>query len=283
MISIKTSLFAQINAYYPDGRKIKNECKTINELLNLLGEKETTSHSSNDNLVYFKKLTNKPIFVMDLSSSGKNISPEKIKKAISSYKYNDYIYSFSYYYDLREMMKEGSLTKDYLNTVFGKPDEILKNEDQTETLIFRNNNAKIVFENGKAKSVDVVNYNALKRSELAITSFSVTGSDYTMGFNIAFLNLSSKDIKYVFVTVTATNPVDDKEGTKTVKAVGPISSNEAGSYEFEDIFYSRTAKYLSIDKIKVQYMDGSTKNISKSDARNIQVKDWEEEGNRVIY
>ena len=108
LISLQPYLLAQINAYYPDGRKIRNECKSINELLILLGEKETTSHSLGNDLVYFKKLTNKPIFVMSVSSD-KAIPLERIKKVISSYKYNDYINSFSYYYDLREMMKDSSL------------------------------------------------------------------------------------------------------------------------------------------------------------------------------
>ncbi|MBM3713521.1 MAG: hypothetical protein FJW56_08835 [Actinobacteria bacterium] len=281
LISLQPILLAQINAYYPDGKQIKNNCKTINELKNLLDEKYTSSHSYNDIRVYYKKLTNKPIFVLDITSFKNSIKYENIKKAISSFDYDNYINSFSYYYDLREMMKDSSLTKDYLLSAFGKPDEASIDERDWETLIYKNHNAKIVFKDGFPISVDVINYKAIKKNELRIEYFNVTGSDYTIGFSISLSNLSNKTIKYVFITVTATNPVDDKVGTKTVKAIGPIYSNYSGSYEFEDIIYSRSAKYLSIDNIKLQYMDGTVKNISKRDTKNIQLQDWEEVGNRT--
>ena len=37
-----------------------------------------------------------------------------------------------------------------------------------------------------------------------------------------------------------------------------------------------------IENIKIEYMDGTIKLISKSDASNIQVKNWEEEGSRSL-
>jgi len=273
-----TNLWAQFDVYYPNGKKIEIKFETIGQLLDSLGIKESDSHSNDYGVAYYKRLTNKPIFILFLEKP--NIS--KIKDIISAYDYKKYLYSYSYYYDLKDMIKEGSLTKDYLFDAFGKPDEIQR-EAKKETLIFKNYNAKIIFENDVAKTADVINYKALDKNKFAIISYDVTGSDYTIGFDISLLNLSDKTIKYTFITVTATNPVNDKIGTKTVKAIGPIKSNETGSYEFEDTFYSNTAQYLGIDKIKIQYMDGTTRNISKSEIKNITIENWEEVGNRVVY
>lgn len=112
--------------------------------------------------------------------------------------------------------------------------------------------------------------------------YSVIGSDYAIGFDISINKLAKKTIKYIFITVTATNPVDDKVGTKTVKAVGPIKANDTGFYEFENIIYSKTAQYLTLDLIKVEFMDGTLKVIPKSEIQKIKLQDWEEIGNTTI-
>lgn len=273
------SLHTFSQAYYPDGRKITFPIRTFGSLLDTLGASESTIYTHKQGaIVYFKRLTNKPVFVY----FSDNPTPLKIKEIISSYNYNKYLFSYSYYWDMKDMIKKGSLTKKYLIEIFNEPDTKGKNDDGTEYWIFKNYNAKIVFENDTAKSADVINYRAFKKNELAISSFEVTGSDYSIGFDISLLNLSTKTIKYVSITVTATNPVHDKERTKTVKMVGPIKSNESGSSEFKDIVYSSVAKYLQIENINIEYMDGTFKLISKSEVKNIRVKDWEEEGNRTL-
>lgn len=179
------------------------------------------------------------------------------------------------------MIKNHTLTQEYLLDIFKEPDIKAKNDEDKEYWIYNNYNVKITFDWNIANLADVINYKAFKRNQLSISSFDVTGSDYAIGFNISLTNFSSKTIKYVFITVTATNPVDDKVGTKIVKAVCPIKQAAIGSYEFDDIIYSRTAKYLSIDLIKIQYMDGAIKTISKSEIQNIRLMDWEEVGNRT--
>jgi len=272
-------IYGQFKAYYPDGKKIAIKFTTIKELLDSLGIQESESYYRGNDAVYFKRLSNKPVFIIFFEKE----HPEKIKDIIASYnsEYNKYLYSYSYYFDLNDMMKGHTLTREYLLDIFKKPDIIDKNEESKEFWIFNNYNLKVTLDGNLASSFDIVNFKAIKRNQLSITSFDVTGDDYSIGFNISLTNFNTKTIKYAFITVTATNPVDDKVGSKTVKAVGPIKQNDIGSYEFENIIYSRTAKYLSIDLIKIQYMDGTLKTIPKSEIQNIRLMDWEEIGNRT--
>lgn len=272
------NLFSQFNAYYPDGRKITLKFETINQLLDSLGYNETETYRHNLGEVYFKRLTNQPIFIL----FDKKSYPTKIKEIISSYNYQEYLNSYSYYWDLKDMISENTLTKKYLKDNFKEPDIKDKIDDGSEYWIYKNYNLKIIFDGENPKSADVINYKAIQKNELAIPTFNVTGSDYTIGFDISLSNLGKKTIKYSFITVTATNPVNDKVGTKVVKAVGPIEPTETGEYEFEDVIYSRVAKYLAIENIKLQYMDGTVKIISKNEIQKIRITDWEEVGNRVI-
>lgn len=268
--------FSQVNAYGPDGKKIVNDFKTIGELLDSLGVKERTIHIQDDVSVYYKKLTNKAICIIGLNN------PKKIKKILSSYDYDEYLNSYSYYYDLKSMMEESKLTEQYLNEVFGPASEIIKGEDKRETWIYKNHNAKIEFYNHHVYSVNVINYKVIEKNNLAINSYEVNGEDYSIGFEISVTNFNVKTIKYIYITVTAKNPVKDKVGTRTVTAIGPIEYFQSGSYEFENVFFSNTAQYLNIDQIKIQYMDGSKKTIPKTEIDKITLVDWEEYGNRRI-
>lgn len=277
-IIISIDGFAQSSAYYPNGKKINIEFTTLKELLDTLGIKETEYHFNNLGNVHFKRLSNKPIFVM---FSGKDY-PLRTNEIINSYNYSEYLNSYSYYFDLKDMIKSGSLTKGYLNDVFNEPDIKDFNEDGTEYWIFKKFNTKIDFIDSIAIKANVINYNAIEKNQLAIIEYSVTGDDYSIGFDISINNMAKKTIKYIFYTITATNPVDDKVGTKTVKGIGPIKSNDSGSYEFENAIHSKAAHYLSLDLIKVEFMDGTFKVIPKSEIQKITLQDWEEIGNRKI-
>lgn len=277
MMVITGNSFAQFSAYYPDGKKVTIKFQTIQELLDTLGVSETESYNHKLGDVYFKRLSNKPVFVFFFDKA----YPLKIKEIISSYKYAEYLNSYSYYWDLKDMIKKGTLTKSYLQDLFKEPDIKGQEDDGAEYWIYKSYNAKITFEGDHAKSADVINYKAFQKNELSIPAFEVTGSDYSIGCNISFTNFSKKIIKYVFITITATNPVDDLVGTKIIKAVGPIKPSETASYEFDDVIYSQTAEYLTINNIKLQYMDGSIKFIPKNEVQNIRIIDWEEVGHRT--
>ena len=74
--------FAQISndikAYYPDGKKIDFRFNTIKNLLDTLDIKENTSYSHPLGEVYFKRLSNKPVFVLFIDKE----YPLKIIKCI---------------------------------------------------------------------------------------------------------------------------------------------------------------------------------------------------------
>lgn len=270
--------FSQHGIYLPTGKKLPFKNISINGIRDSLKLKEVEGVSNPYGEVYYKKLTDTPVFLFFT----KEDDLSKIPLMLKHYNYNKYIHSYSYYFDLKSMMEDGTLTKAYLLDAFGKPSIESKTEDDKEFWVFKNRNARIEFENGLASKIDVINYRAYDLYQLAVTDFGVTGESYSMGFDITFLNLSRKTIKYIFITVTATNPVDDKVGTKIVRGIGPIKPNDTGSYNFQNTFYSSTAEYLSLDNIKIQYMDGTIKLLNKSQIKSIRSTDWEEVGKRTI-
>jgi len=263
--------------YHPNGKKINTKGKTIAAVLDSLGVSETNTHSRSNGEVYFKRLSNKPVLLL----LDPKTNPLKIKEIINSYDYAAYLNSYSYYFDLTDMIKEQKLTKEYLIDVFGNPVEVGTNSDGNVEWFYKNQNLIVTFEEEYAKSVKVMNYNAIGKHDLMIIKHEVTGSDYGIGFNIAFMNLSEKAIKYFYITVSVSNAVRDKIATKTVRGIGPVEKDDTGFYEFENIVYSRLAKYLTLESVKVLYMDGTIKIIPKKEVQYIRMWDWEAEGNRT--
>lgn len=91
---------------------------------------------------------------------------------------------------------------------------------------------------------------------------SVGGVNVTFSLN----NLSDKTIKYIVLTVTPYNAVDDSvrseignKSTTQIRATGPIEISKKGdvkSFNVENIWYNSTIKYCKIDSVKIEYMDG---------------------------
>lgn len=113
-----------------------------------------------------------------------------------------------------------------------------------------------------------------KRCELkGISVFecvAVDASEYTEGTGVdfTFYNPTKKVVKYVHATVVGMNPVDDPviEGGKTshtLKCIGPINPGETGSYSFEYVWFTDIVERVKLNSVKVQYMDGTEKIISK--------------------
>jgi hypothetical protein len=276
ILNLGLNVFAQ-QPYYPNGKKVPYTFTTIKSVLDSIGEQETESHFYKDDIVYFKRLSNKPIVVFT-----KN--PSRLREIIASYntEYYKYLNTHSFYWDMNDMIKSGTLTRTYLNEVFGNPDNETVDEEGLATLIFKKYNAKVSLKEDIAQAADVINYKAIDRNSFAISSFSLTSGAYSTGFDVLLWNMDKRTIKYVFVTVTAKNPVNDVIGSKTVKAVGPIKHLDVGSYEFKDVFFSRVLKYVYITGVKIQYMDGTFRTIPKAEINNITMVDWEEVGSRPL-
>jgi len=277
LLLVSLTCISQRTAFYPNGQRVPFQWNSVHDLLDSLGESNTDGQlGPQGSTIYFRRLTKTPVVV--LLEKGK--SAATIPAAIASYDYNSYINSYSYYWDLKDMMQSGSLTKEYLHKAFGDPTKTIQ-DSASSTLSFWKHNCMIEFEHDSAVKVHVANYEAMKKYGLSITSYSVTGSESTIGFEVDVANFTSKkDIKYLHFTVCATNPVHDVVETKTVRAIGPIKPRDVASYEFSDIIYSNVAQYLEIQNIRIVYMDGSEATVPKKSVEQIRLYDWEEIGNR---
>lgn len=95
-------------------------------------------------------------------------------------------------------------------------------------------------------------------------------SKYTSGTSvkIRIYNPTSKTIKYVWFTFAGYNAVgdrviDSRRGATIVrKGIGPLKPGEEGSYVYEYVWFSDLVETAKIISAKVQYMDGTIKQIN---------------------
>lgn len=99
------------------------------------------------------------------------------------------------------------------------------------------------------------------RDGIHVVDFTLIDEDYKVGFSVTVSNYFKKTIKYIYFTIAGFNDVKDVEATKIFKGVGPISFISAGTYSFEDAFYSKVITSLKITKISIEFTDGSKKNL----------------------
>lgn len=105
-----------------------------------------------------------------------------------------------------------------------------------------------------------------KKIGLLISQKSIyDASEFTDGtnFECEVVNLSEKTIKYITFSIQGYNSVNDKVGTiKQLKGIGPITNNSSSRYSFEYVWLTDIVDSFKIVLIKIQYMDGSIKNIT---------------------
>ena len=132
-----------------------------------------------------------------------------------------------------------------------------KAEGETASLLLRRQELE-----GALKAIS-----ATASKGLAIVDWGVLDeSEYTegTGVRVNVYNPTKKKIKYIWFTLQAKNPVGDKYGgPKTLRAVGPIEPDAGGGYVFDYVWMSDMVETANFIQIKVQYMDGSIKVISK--------------------
>jgi hypothetical protein len=93
-------------------------------------------------------------------------------------------------------------------------------------------------------------------------------SEYTSGtgYDFALINTGKKTIKYIWITVKGINPVNDVVSSKTLKCIGPLEPNHEGSYSFDYVWYTDVVETCKISLIKIQYMDGSIKQLANAES-----------------
>jgi ABC-type branched-subunit amino acid transport system ATPase component len=100
--------------------------------------------------------------------------------------------------------------------------------------------------------------NRMFKNGVAITNSGVFDvSQYTdgVGFKFSVYNASSREIKYVTVSVVGLNAVGDSAGTRTIKGVGPISAGEEATYSKEYLWFTDTVVLDKVIRLDVEYMD----------------------------
>jgi hypothetical protein len=113
-----------------------------------------------------------------------------------------------------------------------------------------------------------------KKNSLFIKDINaINHSEYSKAtdLEITIFNYSKKTIKYITFNLTGYNPVGDPIIEKEVKnvklkGIGPIDSMCYGSYSFEYVWFNNTFDSFNINSITIQYMDGTSKIITNTDA-----------------
>ena len=112
---------------------------------------------------------------------------------------------------------------------------------------------------------------AFREKNLVLWEWSWSYPEYSsfVDVDITIINPYKKKIKYIWFSFNAFNPVDDpvRDGfngavIKTVKGVGPIEYSKTGTYEFENVFYSKVIEKMRVSSIKIQFFDGTIKTIT---------------------
>lgn len=100
----------------------------------------------------------------------------------------------------------------------------------------------------------------------------ITGQEYIFGdygqfgLRFRFYNPWNKPIKYIVLTLTPYNAVDDVQrddlgrGKQDVRCIGPIESDSAGTYEFEKIYWDERdiIDRVVVSYVKITFKDNST-------------------------
>lgn len=182
-------------------------------------------------------------------------------------------YSFEKFYEIYYKNKKYYIEKNNIITDQNYYDQISSMPDSTRTK-FRNK-ARILadfwYHDKLNKAIEKLTNT--KSKGLAVIRWSFYDeSEYTEGTSakITVFNPTNKVIKYLWFTFIGYNPVGDivggrdgKKSGSTVKGVGPIEPSKTGTYEFDYVWFSDLVETVKLSNIKVQYMDGSVKNIKK--------------------
>lgn len=90
--------------------------------------------------------------------------------------------------------------------------------------------------------------------------------------NVNFKNTSGKPIKYIEFNVAFLNPVGDRamcsitgKSLANLKVIGPFEDGEFEDAFWEPSIYYKAWCYIEILSIKIDYMDGSSKFLQKSE------------------
>lgn len=115
-------------------------------------------------------------------------------------------------------------------------------------------------------------YSHYKKNNILILEQKYSYAEYGSRFGLAFqfFNCFTKDIKYIVLTVVAYNQVGDKQRddigkhTREARCIGPITPNESGTYDFNELFWDDddVISKLKVEKVVITFMDETTRTYS---------------------
>lgn len=121
-----------------------------------------------------------------------------------------------------------------------------------------------------AESIAQLNVlNQRRKKGIVINNFHAIKSTYWGGCSFSITNYLDKTIKYMYLTVTGFNPVNDVISTQRITAVGPIAKDQESSYKFDDIFLTRVLDDVKLVSLIVQFMDGTKRSFTGAALKNI--------------
>lgn len=161
----------------------------------------------------------------------------------------------------------GYVSKSYL--FFDGKEPVLKKNSLVEATIEAAKKQEEEYETYiKAKREQDRIESALKNDKLMKAGLGVTYPDYIdgefyCGYEISFTNYATKTIKYIYLTLSAFNTVDDLVVSKKFTLVGPINMMQQSSYTDKYAFSGQQAiSYYKIKKIEILYTNGTRKEYS---------------------
>jgi len=104
------------------------------------------------------------------------------------------------------------------------------------------------------------------KNSFRVTSLRFIGPNSAggCGASIYFKNLSKKTIKYIFFSAYPINAVDDRVPCEIrgydfgrLKYTGPLNPGASDGGLWDDVWYNHSARKVIIEKIEIQFMDGS--------------------------
>ena len=174
--------------------------------------------------------------------------------------YEAYLYGIRFYIDSSKV----SLYDDAIHAQLDTLDQCTEDVQERFSLFTQNLSLGSFQESDYPRFTKI--FSQYKTHGIAIPDWSWGSEEYveeSKSVSFTFYNPTKKTIKYIYVTVTGYNPVDDRVGTKTLTCVGPILPDESGSYSFKHVFYSSTMSSAKITGLRVQYMDKSVKIVAQ--------------------
>jgi hypothetical protein len=247
------SLIAILLISIPNAGRSQNK---FNDSLAILGYINTGVFAS-------KKLSDKGLKIVDDAFLKIN-TPVFIISArsyLSNFKYYEVAYGGESYFVYKENVTLTSSPYDFYSLL--KLDKTLVDSIRVNAIIL----SKLYFER---KRQDAINFMVkCKKIGLLISKNSIYDeSEFTngTGFQCEVVNLSDKTIKYITFSIQGYNAVNDKVSTiKQLKGIGPITKNSSSEYTFEYVWFTDIVRSYKIVLIKLQFTDGSIKNITNTD------------------